>query len=141
MTACLNGWVQKLKTHSFSIIYVYTFDCAVYIVSLLKPGHRCTHIDDLALRPPHAVRGNKNPTAPKFLELRDPSESIFGFFMGHSEIGKPEKCGGGGVGSRIQVSVAVFDDRGVLSMSVELTVARRASHDFRLAPGRRVLEI
>ena len=56
--------------------------------------------------------------------------------MGHSEIGKPEKCGG--VGSRIQVLVAVFDDRGVLSMFVELTVARRAPRDFRLAPGRQV---
>ena len=40
----------------FSIIYVYTFDCAVYIVSLLEPGHRCAHIDDLAFIPPHADR-------------------------------------------------------------------------------------
>ena len=82
------------------------------------------------------VRGNENLTLPKFLELRDLSESIFGFFLRHFEIRKPEKCGG--VGSRIQVLVVVLDDRGALSMFVELTVARRArsARALRSAPGR-----
>ena len=81
------------------------------------------------------VRGNENLTLPKFLELRDLSESIFGFFLRHFKIRKPEKCGG--VGSIIQVLVVVLDDRGALSMFVELTVARRArsARALRSAPG------
>ena len=45
--------------------------------------------------------------------------------------------GGGGVGSIIQVLVVVLDDRGALSMFVELTVARRArsARALRSAPG------
>ena len=43
----------------------------------------------------------------------------------------------GGVGSRIQVLVVVLDDRGALSMFVELAVARRArsARALRSAPG------
>ena len=79
------------------------------------------------------VRGNENLTLPKFLELRDLSESIFGFFLRHFEIRKPEKCGG--VGTITSFGRSFGWSRGALN------VCRTHCRSSRAEPGHRCAHI